>query len=311
MTILKRAFVLLAVLFLLIVSGCRTPAGHPSPYRSNRVMKPVVAVADFENLANVQGQWNLGKGMADVLVAQLLETERVVVLERKDLKDVLGEIILQGGDLFRKEGRVDRGRLKNARYLIHGSVTDFTETGEGAGWFGIPWLKIFGHGSRARVAIHIKVSDVESGEVVASVKAARTVSAGGAGVEGRYKDVMFGGDVFFRTPLGKATEGAIHSAVRQILRDLPVHDWQPRIAESAGDTAVINGGKNVRVRVGDRFKVREAPRNITDPVTGNVIETVPGRVVGKVRVTKVNPASACAVIDEGVAKRGDFLEAVR
>ena len=161
------------------------------------------------------------------------------------------------------------------------------------------------------MAINIKVSDVESGEVVASVKAAKTVSAGGAGVEGRYKDVVFGGDAFFRTPLGKATEGAIHSAVRQILRDLPVTYWQPRVAESTGDTVVINGGKNVRVRVGDKFNVREAPRDITDPVTGNVIETVPGRVIGKVQVTKVNPASACAVIDNGVAKRGDFLETVK
>lgn len=274
-------------------------------------MKPVVAVTDFENLANAQGQWNLGKGMADVLVTQMLETERVVVLERKDLKDVLDEIILQGGDLFRKEGKVDRGRLKNAKYLVRGSVTDFTETSEGSGWFGISWLRIFGRGSQARVAINIKVSDVESGEVVASVKAAKTVSAGGAGVEGRYKDVVFGGDAFFRTPLGKATEGAIHSAVRQILRDLPVNYWQPRIAESTGDSVVINGGKNVRVRIGDKFNVREAPRDITDPVTGNVIETVPGKVIGRVQVTKVNPASAYAVIDDGVAKRGDFLEAVR
>jgi hypothetical protein len=74
---------------------------------------------------------------------------------------------------------------------------------------------------------------------------------------------------------------------------------------------VVNGGKNVRVRLGDLFLVRESPRDITDPATGDVIETVPGRVVGRIEVTKVNPASAYAVIQDGVAKRGDFLEAVR
>ena len=311
MTILKRASVLLAVLLLLFGAGCRTPPKHVSPYRSNRVMKPAMAVADFENLANAQGQWNLGKGMADVLVTQLLETDHVIVLERKDIKDVLNEIVLQGGDLFRKEGKVDRGRLKNAKYLVRGSVTDFTETSEGSGWFGISWLKIFGHGSRARVAINIKVSDVESGEIVSSVKAAKTVSAGGAGAEGRYKNMTFGGDAFFRTPLGKATESAIHSAVRQILRELPVNTWQPRVAESTGDTVVVNGGKNVRVRIGDKFFVREEPRDITDPATGNVIETVPGRVMGRIEITKVNPSSSYAVIQEGVANRGDFLETVR
>lgn len=314
MMILKRALVSLPVFLLLFNVGCKSPgpaSGHASPYRSSRVMKPVLAVTDFENLANTQGQWNLGKGMADVLVTQLLDTDRVIVLERKDLKDVLNEIVLQGGDLFRKEGKVDRGRLKNAKYLVRGSVTDFTETSEGSGWFGISWLRIFGRGSHARVAINIKVSDVESGEIVSSVKAAKTVSAGGVGAEGRYKNMAFGGDAFFRTPLGKATESAIYSALRQILRELPVTCWKPRIAESTGDTVVINGGKNVRVRLGDKFFVREAPRDITDPATGNVIETVPGRVVGKIQVTKVNPASAYAVIDTGVAKRGDFLETVR
>jgi len=107
----------------------------------------------------------------------LLDADRVIVLERKDLKDVLNEIVLQGRDLFRKEGKADRGRLKNAKYLVRGSVTDFTETNEYSGWFGISWLKVFGHGSQARVAIHIKVSDVESGEIVSSVKAAKTVTA--------------------------------------------------------------------------------------------------------------------------------------
>jgi len=180
MKILKRAFVSLSILIILIINGCNAagPASrHASPYCSSRVMKPVVAVTDFKNLANFQGQWNLGKRMADVLVTQLLDADRVIVLERKDLKDVLNEIVLQGRDLFRKEGKADRGRLKNAKYLVRGSVTDFTETNEYSGWFGISWLKVFGHGSQARVAIHIKVSDVESGEIVSSVKAAKTVTA--------------------------------------------------------------------------------------------------------------------------------------
>jgi curli biogenesis system outer membrane secretion channel CsgG len=313
MMILKRAFVPLAILFLLITTGCRTTgsAGHTSPYRSSREVKPVVAVTDFENLANFPGQWNLGKGMADVLVTQLIDSDRVIVLERKDLKDVLNEIVLQGGDLFRKEGKVDRGRLKNAKYLFRGCITDFTETSESSGWFGISWLRIFGRGSQARVAINIKVSDVESGEIVASMKAAKSVSAGGIGAEGRYKNMSFGGDAFFRTPLGKATDGAIHSALRRILRELPVTTWQARVAEFTGDTVVVNGGKNVRVRIGDKFFVRESPRDITDPATGNVIETVPGNVVGEIEITKVNPASAYAVIKTGVAKRGDFLETVK
>ncbi|MFH0953318.1 MAG: CsgG/HfaB family protein [Verrucomicrobiota bacterium] len=315
MTILRRALLALLVLALVLPEmGCltlvssRDAARRSSPYHSGRVMKPVVAVTDFENLSSFPGQWNLGRGMADLLVAQLLETERVVVLERKHLDEVVGEILRQGQDLFRREGRVEKGRLKNAKYLVRGTVTDFTETAETSGWFGIRWLRLFGRGARSRVAITVHVSDVETGEIVSSVKAAKSVSAGGVGASARYKDLAFGGDAFFRTPLGKATEAAIKSAVAQIFRDLPVAYWQGRVAEAGPDDVVINGGKNVRIREGDVFRVREEGRDITDPATGNVIERVPGKVVGKIRITEVNAASAHAVLVDGAAQRGEYLE---
>lgn len=249
--------------------------------------------------------------MADLLVAELLRTDRVIVLERKDLKNILQELALQSKDLFRKEGRVARGRLRNAQYLIQGSVTDFTESSEIGGWMATRWLRLFGRSRRARVAVVVRVSDVESGQIIASVKAEQAVSAGGVGASAQYKDVAFGGDAFFRTPLGRATEGAIRKAVRQILRDLPERRWEPRVADVAQGLVVVNGGRNVGVRVGDEFAIREAPREITDPVSGQIIETIPGAVRGRVRVTEVREASSTAQVLEGTATRGDYLEAVR
>lgn len=317
MSIVRRPWTaLLAVALLLHAAGCvaagpSRDARRASAYSSRRTIKPVVAVTDFENLANPPGQWNLGRGMADLLVAQLLDSGRVVVLERKHLSDVVGEIVRQGQDLFRAEGRVERGRLKNAKYLVRGAVTDFTETAAGSGWFGISWLRVFGRGSRARVAITVHVSDVETGEILSSVKAAKAVSAGGVGAEARYKNVAFGGDAFFRTPLGKATESAIRSAVARILKEVPIAYWHARVAEAGPDDVVINGGKNMKVREGDVFLVRDEGREITDPATGNVIERVPGKVVGRIRVREVSAASSHAVLLEGEARRGQYLEPER
>jgi curli biogenesis system outer membrane secretion channel CsgG len=273
-------------------------------------MDPVVGVTDFENRSNFSGQWNLGTGMAELLVNELLDSGRVTVLERKHLKDVLAEIALQSGSLFRKEGQVERGRLKNAKFLIRGVVTDFTVTSEGAGWFGIRSFRARGSGSRARVAISIKVSDVENGEIISSVKADGTASAGGFGANYSDGNVAFGGDAFFRTPIGRATEAAIAKAVRQILRELPVQYWEPRVAEAGPDTVVINGGANVGLQEGEAFLVREDGRNVTDPITGNVIERIPGQVVGKVKVVNVREQSAHAVILQGLARRGHLLEPV-
>ena len=271
-------------------------------------MRPVLAVSDFENKASFNGQWNLGQGMAEVLTTELVDTKRVEVLERQHLGDVVGEIVRQGQDMFRKEGRVPRGRLKNAQYLVRGVVTDFTVTGDSSGWFSVAGLSLRGRGSRARVAIAIRVQDVESGQVISAVKTDSEVSAGGFGGQVNYKSVTFGGDAFFRTPLGRATESAVSKAVKKILRDLPVQYWQARVAEVGEGQVIINGGEDVGLRAGDAFVVRGAPRNVTDPVTGNVIESVPGSIIGRVEVTQVNESSSHARLAQGKAERGDFLE---
>lgn len=312
----KRILGFLVPAVLALAAGCATTDSFfarraKAPYRGVPAVQPVVAVVDFEDLANFKGKWDLGRGMADVLVRELLRTERVTVIEREHLDDVLGEIVRQGRALFRKEGRVEPGRLKNAKYLVRGVITDFSETSRASGRARTGLLRLFGSGARARVAITVTVSDVETGEIISSVSAAKAVSSGGGGFEAVYKGLAFGGDAFFKTPLGRATEDVVTKAVRRVLRDLPVETWQPRVAEGGVDQVIVNGGENVRLREGDVFLVRERAREVTDPVTGNPIRTIPGQVLGKVRVTKVYPTSADAVLIEGSAFRGHVLEPVR
>ena len=301
---------------ILLGSGCRSLSHQhgidPLSY-SKKVptLKPVVAVAEFENKASFSGQWNLGEGMADLLITRLMDSDKVVVLERQKLNDVVDEIMRQGQELFRKEGRVEKGRLKNAQYLIHGVITDFTVTRDSSGWFGFSSAAARGSRSRARVAMNLKISDVASGEILGSVETEGEVSAGGFGGQVNYKNVSFGGDSFFRTPLGRATEKAIDRAVRKVLRDVPLQFWYPRVAEVvSASEVVINGGKNVRLRLGDEFTVREPSKDVTDPMTGNVIEKMPGRIIGKLRVTTLYDLSAHAALVMGRANRGDYLEPV-
>lgn len=299
----------------LLVSGCQTARYDPARRRAptppdQPVITPVVGVTSFENRSNFTGRWNLGNGMADILVARLMDSGEVTVLERQHLDSVIGEILRQGRDLFRPEGRVEQGRLKNARFLIRGTVTDFTVVGDTSGWFASSRADARVRGSRARVALYVTVTDVESGEIISSVRTeGRTVQRGVAG-RVNYRQMAFGGDAYFRTPLGRATEQAIQRAVRQILRDLPVEYWQARVAEGGPDAIVINGGENVGLNAGDVFAVRAVGRAITDPITGDVIETVPGPVIGRARVTEVKLLSAHARLVEGRAQRGDFLERV-
>ncbi len=270
-------------------------------------LSPVVAVASFTNQSGFSGQWNLGDGMADMLTTSLMETGDVTVLERQQLRSVIDEIVMQGQSLFRREGGVRAGRLKNARYLVAGSITDFTVTNDSSGWFRTSRLRAWGRGSRSRVSLHLRISDVESGEVVASVKGSASASAGWFGADVDYHLHSFGGQAFAQTPLGRATERAIDQAVREILKVLPRERGSLQVAYSDAEMVIINAGRNAGIRTGDRFIVRKQGHEITDPVTGDAIEMLPGKITARIEVYQIKENSAHAVYTEGHAQRGDLL----
>jgi curli biogenesis system outer membrane secretion channel CsgG len=283
------------------------------PYKKGKSATAVVAVMDLENRTGAHGQWNLGSGFADMLVTRLMESKKVTVLERQYLNDVLSELSLQQQAAFRAEGKVPTGRLKNAKFLIRGAVTEFDDVGGlsgGVGYSSSGSLGVHAGAKRAVVGLHLRVYDVESGEILSSVKAQGNVKSGGAGVSGQYKGVHFGGEAFMRTPLGKASEKAISQAVPQLLKALPVDYWHPLVADVQNELVLVNGGQNVGLKPGDQFFVREKPRQVTDPATGDVIETVPGRQVGRISILKVSELSSTAALMEGTAERGKPLTAV-
>jgi curli biogenesis system outer membrane secretion channel CsgG len=274
-------------------------------------MKPVVAVTEFENRSGFSGQWQIGSGMAELLNAALIDSDRAIVLERMDLNDVVEELDRQGNGLFREEGKVARGRLKNAQYLIRGVITDFTVTGDASGWFTHPGGSASAGRSRARVAIALKVYDVHGGEVLDVVKADGYAASGFFGGSVNYRNVAFGGDYYFKTPLGAATEEAIAKAAGRILRKLPQAPWTPRIADIISGVPYSNGGLNVGLVQDQMFYVRETARPITDPSTGNVISHIPGAVIGRVRVMALDETTATLQLLDGRANRGDYLEPIQ
>lgn len=301
------------IAMLVVAVGCKSPFYNPASVRDTgkadeSFIRPVLAVSDFENRSNFSGQWNLGGGMAEMMIERLMAADAVTVLERKHIDGVVGEIVRQGRDLFRREGRVERGRLMNARYLIRGVVTDFTVTGDASGWFETARARSRIRGARARVGLYVTVSDVETGEIISAVRTEGAASRGGFGASVNYRQIAFGGDAYFRTPLGRATQSAMDRAVKRILKDIPSERWEPRVAEGGPDMVILNGGENVGLRVGQRFLVREEGRRITDPVTGDVLERIPGRVIGEVEIRSLQPLTAHAVLLEGEARRGDFLQ---
>jgi curli biogenesis system outer membrane secretion channel CsgG len=304
------AFGLLAAL---LAAGCASPPSlippPPEPFVT-RPLKPVVAVTSFANRSGFEGQWQIGDGIADLLVLELKKSRRYEVLERQKLDLVFGELNMQNSNpLFRKEGRAALGQLKNCRFQIRGEINDFSQVGGGAFMLAVRNLFLFGRGCVAQVSLSLTVVDVETGVIVGSVACVGRAHARQAGFETEYKGVHFGGDAFYRTPIGSATREAIRGGVKKLLRDIPRQYWQPMICGIEEGAIILNGGIEEGYEVGRLYNVRKNPVPVTDPSTGDLLDWLPGSVVGTVRVVEVSPriSKASGVRGTGFA-RGQYLE---
>lgn len=291
------------------LSGCvsvRPPLTRSLP---KNAVPQVVAVTAFDNRAGFEGQWNIGSGMADLVVSELIQSKNFIVVERGHLDTVVGELNLQKDKRFRPEGKVEDGRLKNARYLVRGVITDFSQTGGSSIAIAIRSLFLGGKGYQARVALVLTIVDVESGEVVDSVQCSGTARAGESYAAVAYKGVSFGGDSFFKTPLGEATALAIRRGVNGIIKKMPVVQWEPMIADVSADGKIIlNGGTEKGFRVGAAYDVRGEGKPVTDPATGDLLQIVPGPVLGVLRVTVAEKKISYAEAVKGSGfKRGQRL----
>lgn len=84
--------------------------------------KPVVAVLYFENATNKPELDVMRKGLADMLVTDLVSWDGVSVVERARLEEVLGELKLQQSKAFDAKTAVKVGKLMGAQYQLYGSM---------------------------------------------------------------------------------------------------------------------------------------------------------------------------------------------
>ncbi len=295
---------------LIISSGCMTRMIAPAKPLPDDFVPPVISVSTFENRSNFGGQWKLGDGMADLLTSELVISENFVVVDRQQIHRIVGEIDMQRDPHFRKEGRADDGRLKGAHYLIRGVINDFSQTSGSSLWFRIKNLLMGGNASKARVSLTLTIVNVESGEIVDSVQGSAYARARGAYVEGEYKGVRFGGDVFFATPIGIATANAIRSGIKEIIKKIPRNNWTPMIAKvsATGQFIIINGGEDRGFQQNEVYAIRGESEPVTDPSTGDILSILPGPILGTIKITTVEKKISHAIPVSGKGfKRGQIL----
>jgi curli biogenesis system outer membrane secretion channel CsgG len=198
--------------------------------------RPKVAVMDFDFGAVHHwwsGEWDIGKGVADLIVDELVNDGTFAVIERKQLDTVLAE------QEFAHSDRADPsaaqlskiGKVAGVKAIITGSITKFGFDDKsigggggafGGGKFGLGGAKV--KNQKAIVAVTARMIDTTTGEILASVKGngessrkGFALGGGGGGGAGAIGGIEMGSDNFRETGLGEATEKAVQLVVQGMI----------------------------------------------------------------------------------------------
>lgn len=260
--------------------------------------KARVAVAQFgttDRFASFYGGWNIGGGLSAQLVTSLIDSARVVVVERAILSKVLIEQELGQNRLSSPFTQTQSGQLLGVDYLIVGEVTEFEEQQMGGGaalsvmkGFG---PKISGQAVAAHVGIDLRVIDTRTGEILHSHRAQGRAWEKALATKIDYKFIEFGGDTFHKTPLGIATRRSINDALQFILevidKKTSEFSWLARVIEVDGPDVYFDAGRNAHLQNGDRFRVSAVRKVLNDPETNEILGLVEHQL-GEVEAVSVD-----------------------
>lgn len=202
-----------------------------------RSSRPTVAVLDLD-FAAVQrwweGNWDVGKGVADLIVDELVNDGSYRVIERKRLDALLAEQNFSNSDRAEPNAAMvaSMGKMLGVKYLIVGSLTKFgtenKKVGIGGGGWGIGALggaRIGTSKGKANVAVTMRIIDTSTGEILASAKGEGTSSrsgmllggGGGHWAGGGGGEISMGSTDFRETILGEATDKAVKEVVARLV----------------------------------------------------------------------------------------------
>lgn len=296
-----------------------------------------VAVFDFDyatvqtNSAAIFGtNVDVGKGISDLLVTDLVQNGTYSVIDRQHLDKILAEQNFSNSDRANPATAARLGKLLGVDAIIVGSVTQFggenknTNLGGGGGnWHGFGVGGFSHKKSKAIVTVDARIVNVDTGEILAVAEGhgeSSRSSTGMLGGGGNWSGwgggaVNFGSSGFQQTIIGEAVKKSVDQLSEGLIADAPkvqVRTVQVEglVAAVVSGQVVLNVGQKAGVKVGDQLSIERVTMEVKDPVTQKVIRRMTAPV-GVVRVTNVDAESAVAVPVSGSGfKVGDAAKTV-
>jgi curli biogenesis system outer membrane secretion channel CsgG len=319
---------------LAILAAVLAVPAHPQAAPPRR---PRIAIMDFDyatvhtySAAIFGSDVDVGKGIADLLVTDLVKDGTFSIIERKALDKIMAEQNFSNSDRADPTSAAKIGKLLGVDAILVGSITEFgnetkkTNLGGGGGnWHGYG-IGGFGHSNtKANVGIDARLVNVDTGEIIAvaegvgqSARSSTSMLGGGGnwhGFGGGNAD--FGSSDFQNTIIGEATKIATDKLTADLVSNAPkvavrTVTVEGLIAAVDGGQIVLNVGGRAGVKVGDTLEVVRVTKEIKDPTTGNVLRRLT-TTVGVVKATDVDDVSAiCTPVSGSGFQAGDRVKYV-
>jgi curli biogenesis system outer membrane secretion channel CsgG len=295
-------------------------ANPPSPSRgrdqSTPGRKTRIAVLSFDS-ATVQTQaaailgapLDVGKSIADLLVKRLSQDGRYEIVASQRIDRVLTEQGFSNSNRAEPNSAARLARLLGVDAIIIGSITRFGSDDKTTGTGGAMINGIAGglvkrqRLTKAAVEIDARVVNPDSSEILAVVqgrgeasRSSTSLLGAGATIPGSGSGtVNMASSNFGNTVLGEAVNLAVSRTATSLEASstkMPAHAVISSVVTNVtGDTLTLNVGTRDGVRVGDTFEISHAGREIRDPATGKVMQSVE-RALGAVTITNADEFSA-------------------
>lgn len=274
------------------------------------------------------GDWDIGKGIADLVVTELVKDGTYSVIERKALDAVLAEQNFSNSDRANATTAAKLGKMLGVNAIITGSITQFGTEDKGIKIGGIAGkLGGFGGGKVgtskgiANVVVDARLIDVNTGEILAvatgkgeskrSGVLMEGIGGGGGGFGGGGIDM--GSKNFEETIIGEATRQAVQNLSKEVIGasgkiESAKVEVRGMVADVDGKNVILNVGSSAGVQVGDHLKIMRVTRTVKDPATGKVLREVT-EDVGEVEITEADAGSSTGKVLSGTGvKVGDAVK---
>ena len=181
--------------------------------------KTILGVSDFKVSARGANR-QVGTGMTDMLMNALVETGCFRIVDRNRMNDLMQEQALGMSGAINQSSAAKVGQMTGAQMLVMANITEFKERESGVG-LGVVMrklpIKVGGIGKMdAHLGMIIRITDVNTGEIMLSKSVEKKISKIGAIGGGSLFGISVGGGFFKSKAMQDAVEEAIIETVEII-----------------------------------------------------------------------------------------------